>query len=265
MREDGIATIRCDLADRAAVARLPDAPNVFLLAGQKFGTGGAPALTWGANVVVPALVADRYAASRIVAFSTGNVYRLGPPAGGGAVESDDPDPVGEYAMSCLGRERVLEYAAATHGTRSSIIRLNYAVDLRYGVLVDIARNVLAGTPIDLAMGYVNVIWQGDANAYAVASLAYATAPPFVLNVTGRDILSVRAAATKLGTLLGRTPVFVREELPDALLSNASRAIELFGPPRVDSETLIAWVGAWVGRGGSVLGKPTHFEARDGHY
>jgi nucleoside-diphosphate-sugar epimerase len=265
LQEAGVETMRCDLADRAAVARLPDAPNVVFMAGQKFGTTGAAASTWGANTIVPAIAAERYAGARIVVFSTGNVYPLSPVARGGPSESDPVGPVGEYAMSCLGRERVLEYFSATRKTRVALIRLNYAVDLRYGVLVDVAQKVRAGAVVDLRMGFANVIWQGDANAWSIRALELASTPPTVLNVTGRETLSIRAVADRFGEVFGRPPRFEGVEAPDALLSDARRAAELFGPPTVDTDTLVTWVGEWIRQGGSVLGKPTGFEKRDGRF
>ncbi len=265
LHASGIETIRCDLLDRDAVAALPSAPNVIFMAGQKFGTRDAPSSTWAMNVVLPSIAAERYAASRIVAFSTGNVYALSPAAQGGSRESDAPAPVGEYAMSCLGRERVFEDASARRGTRVAIVRLNYAIDLRYGVLVDIASRVLRGEPVDLRMGYVNVIWQGDANDWALRCLAHASAPPFVVNVTGRETLAVRALATRFGELLGRTPAFTGTEAPDALLSDASQVHALFGDPAVPTQPLLEWVAAWVQAGQPLLGKPTHFEERAGAF
>jgi len=265
LRDHGIETIRCDLLDRTAVAALPDAPNVIFMAGQKFGTRDAPSATWAMNVVVPAMAAERYAASRIVAFSTGNIYPLTPVTAGGARESDLPAPVGEYAMSCLGRERIFEDASARRGTRVAIVRLNYAVDLRYGVLVDIAQLIARGAAIDLRMGHANVIWQGDANDWALRCLARASAPPFIVNVTGRETLSIRAVAARLGELLGRAPLFTGTEAPDALLSNASLAHSMFGAPAVSTNTLIEWVAAWQLAGQPLLGKPTHFEQRTGAF
>jgi nucleoside-diphosphate-sugar epimerase len=259
------AFVRADLADRAALDRLPDAPNVIFLAGQKFGTADRPDQTWVTNVVVPALVSERFAVARLVALSTGNVYPFVPASGGGAREDDAPAPVGEYAWSCLGRERVLEHASRTRGTRVAIVRLNYAVDLRYGVLVDLALRVQARKPIDLGMGYVNVIWQGDACARVIACLPLAATPPFIVNVTGPDVLSVRAAAQELGRRLGRDPVFVGREADDALLSDASRAHALFGVPGVPGAQLIAWVAEWVRHGGATLGKATQFEQRGGAF
>ena len=265
LRDGGIETIRCDLLDRSAVAALPDAPNVIFMAGQKFGTRDAPSSTWAMNVVLPSIAAERYAASRIVAFSTGNVYALSAVTGGGSRESDAPLPIGEYAMSCLGRERIFEDASARRGTRVAIVRLNYAIDLRYGVLVDIASRVQRGEPIDLRMGHVNVIWQGDANDWALRCLAHASAPPFVVNVTGHETLAVRELAGRLGELLHRAPVFAGREAPDALLSNASLAHSLFGPPSVSTPTLLEWVSEWVRSGQPLLGKPTHFEERTGAF
>src|SRR5919201_548712 len=264
-RAAGVETARCDLIDRAAVAALPDAPNVIFMAGQKFGTSDAPATTWAMNTVVPAIAAERYARSRIVAFSTGNVYPLTPATSAGAREDDALGPVGEYANSCVGRERVFEYYSARHGTPVAIVRLNYAIDLRYGVLTDVATKVYRGEPVDVRMGYVNVIWQGDANAQAIRCLEHAASPPFLINVTGRETLAIRAVAQRFGELLGRAPRIVGEEAPDALLSNAARAESLFGPPAVSVDQMMVWVADWIRRGGALLGKPTHFESRDGTF
>lgn len=265
LERDGIEVHRADLADRDAVARLPGAPLVVYMAGQKFGTRDLPSRTWAVNTLLPAMVAERFASSRIVAFSTGNVYPLSPAGGPGSREGDPLTPVGEYANSCVGRERVLEHLSRTHGTPMAIVRLNYAVDLRYGVLVDIADRIMAREPVRLDMGYVNVIWQGDANAQAIRCLELAASPPFVVNVTGPERVSVRAAATRLGELLGVAPRFEGTEAPDALLSDTSRARSLFGPPSVSADTLIAWVASWVARGGTRLGRATKFEVRDGGY
>ena len=261
----GVRVLRAELGSRDAIARLPDAPNVIYMAGQKFGTRDLPSRTWAVNTLVPAMVAERYSTSRIVAFSTGNVYSLSPSTSSGSNESDALTPVGEYANSCVGRERVLEHVSRTYGTPMSIIRLNYAVDLRYGVLVDIAHHIAAGEPVRVDMGYVNVIWQGDANAQAIRALEIATSPPFVVNVTGAERLSVRDTAARLGELLGSQPRFEGKEAPDALLSDTSLARSRFGLPEVSTETLIEWVAAWVARGGTRLGKATKFEVRDGRY
>jgi nucleoside-diphosphate-sugar epimerase len=261
----GVEVFRADLTDRQALDDLPDAPNVIFMAGQKFGTRALPALTWVTNTVVPGLVADRYRDARIVAFSTGNVYALSAASAAGSAEHEAPGPSGEYAWSCLGRERVLEYASRTRGTAMVVVRLNYAVDLRYGVLVDIALRVAGGEPIDLRMGYVNVIWQGDANAQVVQCLAHAAVPPFVVNVTGPERLSVRDTALELGRILGRDPVFTGREESDALLSDTSLAQSLFGRPAVSADALIGWVGEWVRAGRPTLGKATRFEEREGRF
>ena len=264
LEEGGVETIQADLLDPAAIARLPDAPNLVFMAGQKFGTTDAPHRTWMMNVVVPALCAERYRGSRIVAFSTGNVYPLTPVLGSGASETTLPEPIGEYAASCLGRERVFE-DAATRGARVAIMRLNYAIDLRYGVLADLAVRIVTGTPIPLAMGYVNVIWQGDANRAALELLPRCAAPPFVVNVTGGETLSVRTLATELGNRLGRAPAFVGMEAADALLSDTSRFRELFGEPEMPLDTMLDLTAGWVRSGGTMLNKPTHFETRDGSF
>lgn len=261
----GVERLTADLLADGAAEGLPRVPNVFYLAGQKFGTRDAPALTWMTNTVLPARVVSRLRDARFVAFSTGNVYPLTPREGTGSREDDTLAPIGEYAASCVGRERVFEDAAARWGTRSVLVRLNYAVDLRYGVLVDLAQRLLAGTPIPLAMGAVNCIWQGDANDLAVRALAHAAAPPLALNVTGGERLAVRALAQALGERLGREPRFEGSEGDDALLSDTARAQALFGPPAVDADTLLAWVAAWIGGGGATLGRATHFERRDGRF
>jgi nucleoside-diphosphate-sugar epimerase len=265
LERHGVETIAADLLDMRAVERLPDAPNVVFMAGQKFGTSDAPSRTWMMNVVVPAHCAERYAAARIVAFSTGNVYPLVPIASGGATEATDPRPIGEYAASCLGRERVFEHYAATRGTAVAIVRLNYAIDLRYGVLTDLAQRVWRGTPVPTNMGFVNVIWQGDANRIALELLAAAGTPPLVLNVSGMETLSVRALAEQLGMRLGREPRFTGTEAPDALLSNANALRGRFGAPEMPVETMLDWVADWVREARPLLGKPTHFETRDGAF
>lgn len=263
--QHGVEVLRADLGDPAAIRALPEGPNVIYMAGQKFGTSESPSRTWFANTAVPAWVADRYRSSRIVAFSTGNVYGLTPTATSGSRESDRLAPVGEYAASCVGRERVFEYAADTWGTRVAIIRLNYAVDLRYGVLVDIASRVHRGLPVNVEMGWFNCIWQGDANAMAVASLPLAATPAEVINVTGIDRLSVRAVATEFARRFGTPAIFEGAEAGDALLSDTGRMQSLFGPPRVSTGELVDTVAGWIERGGALLGKPTHFEERGGAF
>jgi nucleoside-diphosphate-sugar epimerase len=262
----GVETRRADLRDPQALASLPNAPNVVFMAGQKFGTSGSPATTWAMNAAVPAFVAERYAGARIVAFSPGNVYPLSPAARGGSREGDEPAPMGEYAYSCLARERLFAAGSARHGTRVSIVRLNYAHDLRYGVLTDLAVRVAGRQPVDLAMGYVNVIWQGDANAFALAALAHASAPePYVVNVAGPDVLRVADLAAALGARLGVEPIFTGTEASDALLSRSTRMRELLDDPLLPLETLLDWVADWVARGGPLLNKPTGFEKRDGRF
>lgn len=265
LTEAGVEVERADLTDWASLASLPETPNVIFLAGQKFGTRSLPATTWLTNAVVPALVADRFRSSRIVALSTGNVYPLTSPRSGGSREDDILGPVGEYAWSCLARERVLEHASRARGTPIAIVRLNYAVDLRYGVLVDLALKVAQGAPIDLRMGYVNVIWQRDAVAQVIQCLASAAVPPFVVNVAGPEVLSVRDLAHEFGRRLGREPVFAGTEAEDALLSNSTRAQSRWGLPSVSAARLVAWVADWVANGGVTLGRPTHFEQREGSF
>jgi nucleoside-diphosphate-sugar epimerase len=261
----GVTTIEADLRDRHALGRLPDARGVVFMAGQKFGTAAAPHTTWAMNALVPALVAERYAGVPTVVFSTGNVYPFTPAGSGGPREDHPVAPVGEYAQSCLARERIFEHAASRHDTPVTIVRLNYAIDLRYGVLVDTARRVLLGEAVPLAMGYVNVIWQGDANARALQCLSLATTPATVLNVTGPETVSIRWLAGQFGERFGRRPTFEGEEAPDALLSNAERSIELFGPPTVPLDTLIEWTATWLEGGKRLLGRPTHFEERSGRF
>jgi nucleoside-diphosphate-sugar epimerase len=265
LRAQGIETVRCDLLDADAVARLPDAENVVFMAGRKFGSSGDEAATWAMNSHLPGVVCRRYRGSRIVAFSTGNVYGLTPVRGGGSREGDTPHPAGEYAMSCLGRERVFEHFSRTLGIPVVLIRLNYACDLRYGVLVDLARRVWAGQPIDLAMGYLNTIWQGDANAMTLRAFDHAASPPWVVNVTGPELLSVRTVSEQFGRLMNRPVFFTGTESDTALLSDPRRGLDRLGPPRVGAEKLIEWVADWVMRGGRHLDKPTHFESRDGRF
>jgi nucleoside-diphosphate-sugar epimerase len=261
----GVETIRCDLLDEAAVARLPDAPLVVYMAGRKFGSTGLESLTWAMNAWLPAVVCRRYAGSRIAAFSTGNVYGLTPVGRGGSREADPVAPVGEYAMSCLARERMFEHFSRSNGTPVSILRLNYATEMRYGLLVDLARKVAAGTPIELAMGHANVIWQGDANAMSLVALRHASSPPYVVNIAGREELSVKQVCLALGARLGREVHFTGVEGTDALLSNGSQGWTDLGDPQVQLEQLIDWTADWVLRGGASLGKPTHFESRDGRF
>ncbi len=261
----GIETIACDLLDRAAIASLPDAPNVVFAAGHKFGASGNTPLTWAMNTWVPTLVAERFKASRIVAFSSGNVYPLTRIGDAAPTESSRVGPIGDYAQSCLGRERMFEYFSARYGTPGRIVRLNYAIDMRYGVLFDIASKVQRGEPVDVTMGHVNVIWQGDANAHVLRCLAHCTTPTTVINSTGLEALSVRSLAVQLGERLGVAAKIAGGEAETALLSDASEAARLFGPPTVPLETMLDWVADWVRHGGPSLGKPTKFEVRDGTF
>jgi hypothetical protein len=265
LERDGVRTIVCDLLDPPQIAALPPAPNVLYIAGRKFGTVDRTDLTWVTNVVVPARVAEHLRHARMVVFSTGNVYPLVPAASGGSREEDVPLPVGEYAQSCLGRERVVEFVTREHGLRALMFRLNYAVDLRYGTLVDVARRVLSGEPVDLTMGYFNAIWQGDANSYAFRSLGLCAAPPAVLNVTGPERISVREAAEWFGRAFEREPRFTGREGPVALLSDSGRCRAALGEPAVPLPVLRAWVAEWVRGGGRTLGKPTHFDVTDGRF
>src|SRR5215475_8371403 len=229
----GVETIRCDLLDRSALAALPEVENVVYMAGMKFGSTGQEWRTWAMNAYLPGLVAERYRTSRIAVFSTGNVYGLSPVAGGGSREVDDLNPAGEYAMSCLGRERIFEHFSRANDTKMTILRLNYASELRYGVLLDVAQKVHSGRPVSLSMGYLNTIWQRDASAVSLESLVHASTPPNVMNITGPEILSVRQLAEEFAAKMGKSVAFAGEESSDALLSDASKAFTLFGKPQVD--------------------------------
>lgn len=265
LQAHGIETIRCDLLDESAVQTLPDAPNVLYLAGMKFGSAGHESMTWALNAWLPAIVCRKFCRSRIVAFSTGNVYGLVPVATGGSREGDAPAPAGEYAMSCLGRERIFEHFSRALNIPLAIIRLNYACELRYGVAVDLAQKVFAGDTIDVSMGWFNMIWQSDASAVALQCLARAASPPFVINVTGPELLNVREVGTQLARRLGKRACFSGTESLTALLNNAQRALELFGQPRFSAHQVLDLVADWVKRGGPTLRKPTHFESRDGKF
>jgi len=261
----GIETINCDLLDETAINALPNSPNVIFMAGRKFGAEGDLSLTWAMNAHVPALVAQAFAASRIVAFSTGCVYPFVPVDGKGSDEDMAPNPPGEYAQSCVGRERMFEYFSRKFATPGRLFRLNYAIDMRYGVLHDIATRVFLGKPIDLSLGHVNFIWQGDAAAQALRCLAYCDTPTSPINVSGHEILAVRDLAAKFGQRFGRAPVIVGKEEPTAWLTNTAQAVKLFGLPIVDTDQLIAWTADWVARSMPNLGKPTKYEVRDGRY
>ncbi len=265
LQAHGVETIQCDLLNEDEVFKLPDAANVIFMAGMKFGSTGQEAATWAMNSYLPGVVCRKFRRSKIVGFSTGNVYGLTPVNGGGSCETDALQPVGEYAMSCLGRERVFEHFSRTLGIPTTLIRLNYACELRYGVLVDLAQKVWRGESVPLSMSCFNEIWQGDANAMALLALAHASVPPFVVNVTGPELLVVREVCAQFGRLMDRPVNFTGSETPIALLSKAGRAFDLWGNPRVSADQLIEWVADWILRGGATLGKPTHFESRDGKF
>lgn len=265
LEQGGVTTIPCDLLDREAVRQLPDCANILFLAGQKFGTSEGPERTWAMNTLVPNNIAERFANSRIVAFSTGCVYSFTSVLSGGSREDSPIEPIGDYANSCIGRERIFQFASVQRGTPVCLYRLNYAIDFRYGVLVDLALKIQSGTPIDLTSGHVNVIWQGDANARALQCLELASSPARAINITGPETVSIRATALRLGKLLGRDPIFTGEEAPTAWLNNAGESFRLFGYPTVALDTMMEWTAAWILHGGTTLGKPTHFETRDGKF
>jgi nucleoside-diphosphate-sugar epimerase len=254
--------LNADLLDRDQVNTLPDSENVIFLAGRKFGSTGNEGFTWATNVLLPAMIAERYRDARIVALSSGNVYPL---TRAGATEETPPAPAGEYAQSVLARERIFQYFSARYRTRVALLRLNYAIDVRYGVLLDIGQRVFARKPISVTMGAVNVIWQGDANSAVLRSLALAAAPPFVLNVTGPEVLKVRDLAERFGKKFGIEPEFEGSEAESALLSDASLCHRLLGAPSVRIEEMIEMVGEWIRLGKPTLDKPTHFEVRDGKF
>lgn len=265
LEADGITTIPCDLQDAAAVAKLPDATDVVYLAGQKFGTADGPATTWLLNTVVPGVVARRWAKSRIAVYSSGNVYPFTTVESGGPKEDHPVGPIGEYAMSVLGRERIFEYYSRSLGTPVTIIRLNYANEPRYGVLVDLANRILAGEEIDLSQGYVNILWQGDCNRVTLRSFEISNTPPAILNLAGPEILPVRDVATRLAKALGQKLKVTGRPAKTALLSNSSFCWETFGPPKTTVDQMIDRVAKWIVAGGETMGKPTHFEARDGKF
>ena len=265
LQKHGIETIKADLLYQKQLDHLPDAPNVVYMPAMKFGSTGQEALTWAMNTYLAGMCAQRYAKSRIVAFSTGNVYGLSPVVRGGRTEEDPVEPVGDYAQSCLGRERMFEHFSRVNGTPVALIRLNYATEMRYGVLVDLAQKVLAGEEIDLAMGAFNAIWQADANAMTLGAFAHVSTPPFVLNVSGPETLSVRHTAQTFGKLMNKPPKLIGAEAADSMISNCQLCHRLFGYPTVPVQQLMQWIAQWVTSGGASLGKPTHFETRDGKY
>jgi nucleoside-diphosphate-sugar epimerase len=265
LEQHGIETVACDLMEPDAVENLPDADNVIFLVGWKFGTSDNPGRTWAVNSLTPSLVSRRYPDSRIVALSSGNVYPFRRPADGGSTEADPVGPVGEYAWSCLARERVFEHWSITNETPMVLVRLNYAVELRYGVLVDIALKIRDGLPVDLTTGYLNCIWQGDANDIVIRALSLAENPPRILNLTGPRIHDVRGLATRIAARMEKPVVFSGEESETALLNDASFALSTFGSPVVDLRTVARWTADWVSSGGAMLDKPTHFQVRDGKF
>ena len=264
LEQEGIETYNADLLKDDQLQALPDVKNVLYLAGTKFGTSGKESFTWAMNSYLPGRVAEKYKNSRIVVFSTGNVYHLTPVRSGGAREDQQPQPVGEYAQSCLGRERIFQYFSSVNNTPMLIYRLNYANDVTYGVLLDIALSVRDDKPIDLSMGHINVIWQGDANERALRSLLHCQAPPKILNIAG-PIVSVRWVAEEFGQIFGHTPKFFNEEQSTALLSNADESYRLFGNPNVSIKTMMGVLAEWINHGGKLLNKPTHFQEREGQF
>jgi len=265
LEESGVETVACDLLDRGSVEKLPDAANLIFMAGKKFGTGGAEEQTWAMNTVAPVFAAERFPRSRTVVYSTGCVYDFEPPSGGGSREGDEPRPTGEYAQSALGRERVFQYYSRKNGTPVLIFRLNYAVEPRYGVLRDIADRVMAGLPVDLGVSNFNCIWQGDVITQTLLSLERCSSPAAVLNITGPETVSVRWAALEFGRRFGREPRFAGSPGEGMYLSNAAEAAGLFGYPRVSLREALDLTADWMLAGGASLGKPTHFESRDGNY
>jgi hypothetical protein len=261
----GVETIPCDLLDRAAVQALPSVRNVIFMTGMKFGASRDPAMTWAMNCYAPALVCERFRDSRILAFSSGNVYGLVAADGTGSRETDPVNPLGEYSVTVLGRERIFEFFSRQLQLPVALLRLNYAAEMRYGVLVDIAQTVYAGRPVDLAIPTVNVIWQADANALTLAALAHTAIPPRVINLAGPEILRVRDVAEQFGRLLNKPVEFASAEGATAYLNDGRAGHALLGDVQVDAQTLIRWTADWLQRGGALLGKPTHFEVRDGKF
>jgi nucleoside-diphosphate-sugar epimerase len=265
LEEAGIETIQCDLLDSDQVARLPRFKNVVYMVGKKFGTTGSEGTTWVMNTVIPSNVAKHFHDSRIVVFSTGCVYDFVPITSGGSLETDELGPRGEYANSTVGRERVFSYYSEVYQIPICLIRLNYAIDLRYGVLLEIGRKVFAGEPVELSMGHVNVIWQGDVIDQTLLSFSLCDVPAVPLNMTGPETISVRYVAEQFASLFGKTAEFIGAPGEKALLNNASLAADKFGYPQVPLLTMIRWTAKWIEIGGNVLDKPTHFEVTDGKY
>ena len=265
LQSHGVETVRADLLNEKELKSLPDTQNVVFMVGMKFGSSQQQALTWAMNAYLPGLVCQRYAKSRMVAFSSGNVYGMTPVCRGGSIESDSLNPVGEYAMSVLARERVFEHFSLSCGIPTALIRLNYSVEMRYGVLVDLAIKVFEGQPVDVTMGNANLIWQADANAMTLQSFDHVSSPPFVLNVTGPEMVSIRQAAQDFAEIMGKPLTITGTECQEALIGNAQLCHSLFGYPKVPVRQMIRWIADWVARGGESLGKPTHYEVSDGKY
>lgn len=265
LEEAGVETISCDLLNDNDLQSLPEVRNIIYMAGNKFGTTGNEHFTWAMNSYLPGRVAEKFRNSRIVVFSSGNVYPFTSVGLGGVTESVTPEPKGEYAQSCLGRERVFEHFSHKYGIPMVIYRLNYAIDMRYGVLLEIAKSVQEGHPVHLAMGHANVIWQGDANEMALRCLTVCTNPPNIVNITGPETMSIRWAAEEIGKRLGKTPVFEGTESDTSLLNNASKSHQLFGYPRVSLLQMIDWTADWILHGGATWNKPTHFQERKGKF
>jgi nucleoside-diphosphate-sugar epimerase len=261
----GVRTINADLMDRHAFKSLPDTDNLLYMVGLKFGTSSNPVRTWATNTLVPAFTAERYSQSRIVALSTGNVYPLVSVEGSGSQETDPLTPMGEYSNTCVARERLFEYYSELNSTPMVLLRLSFALDLRYGVLVDIAQKVYQGEPVNVSMSHINCIWQGDANEMIIRSLALAAVPPVPLNLVGGDHYSIRQTALHFGELLGKEVLFTGTEARTAFLSDNSRLRSTLGEPSTPIETVMRWTAAWVRSEGRLLNKPTHFEVRDGGY
>lgn len=265
MESYGVEIIASDFSDPAQLAALPDCPNIIFMAGKKFGTTENQSATWAVNVLLPAKVCARYPDSNFVVFSTGNIYGDVPILSGGSVEDDEPKPDGEYGQTCLGRERVFEHFAAVNGTKSLLFRLNYAIELRYGVLFDIANAVYNGQPVNLSRGVYNCIWQGDVCEYAIRGLLHTANPPAALNVTGSQCISTRWTAEVFGRLFDRTPIFAGEEQPGGIYSNTTKLGGLMGMPLMPLETMIRLQAGWLCAGGESIDAPTHFEQADGKY
>lgn len=265
LEREGIETFKADLLNDEQLQKLPDVENVLYLAGVKFGTSGNESFTWAMNTYLPGRVAEKFKNSRIVVFSTGNVYPLTNANGKGASENIAPEPIGEYAQSCLGRERMFQYFSEKNNTPILIYRLNYANDVTYGVLLEIAKAVKENRPIDLSMGTVNIIWQGDANEVALRCLRHCSMPGKILNVTGNEILSVRKLAETFGEMFNTKPIFINEEQPTSLLSDASECSKIFGTPKISLQQMMDVIVQWINHGGKTINKPTHFSERKGKY